>query len=195
MSEPAGAAFDASVPAWPSGREPLRVAAWMTGCCALAGWAPFWFSGAPFAWSAPANAVNRAWMILAMLTAPMATLMIVACGWQCLEIVGGSIRVANLASLYRWRAFQAQEVEEMRLVFGTGEALFVALELRLCAAPHRKWRSVRVSGFKDGSDCEIVDNRFFLAIASTLAAFGVRVPIHNLPKAYAGPLASFRRAA
>lgn len=194
MSDMAGGAFDASVPAWPSGREALRLAAWMTCCCALIGWAPFWFSGAPFAWSAPVNAVNREWMMLVMLTAPVATVMIVACGWQRLEIGGGAIRVANLASLYRRRAFHAHEVEEMRLVFGTGEALFVALELRLCAAPHRKWRSVRVSGFKDGSECEIIDNRFFLAIASTLAAFDVRVLIHNLPKAYAGPLASFRRA-
>ncbi|MEW6371584.1 MAG: hypothetical protein AB1584_11665 [Pseudomonadota bacterium] len=63
---------------------------------------------------------------------------------QSVRIDGSFVSVRNITSCFRWRKFDASEIDELQYWTGTSGDLMHCLVVSLHPAQHRSWRRVRI---------------------------------------------------
>lgn len=117
----------------------------------------------------------------------MATLVTVAVLTQVVEITGCRIRVKQMATFYRWRAFDAAEVKGMRWFIrpqGGGGTLQITLK----ASPQRNWNMLELHSLdRIGVETQ-VDTPVFLAVHAAIKRTCPGIHVINLPPDYGGAM-------
>ncbi|NRR34001.1 hypothetical protein HSX11_27880 [Oxalobacteraceae bacterium] len=137
----------------------------------------------------PAPGLDAFWMAGMMLAgAVFALLVAVPLGAQRVEIEGTTVRVRNLATLHRWRAFDLSEVTGLDLTGQGNDSFVLSLVVGLSAAPHRSWNRIDITSMRKTHGDGDLDAPVFVALVRCLARMHTDIEVGQLPPSYDGVL-------
>lgn len=137
----------------------------------------------------PIPIASAPWVIGMMLTGALLTfMMVVAMGTQRVEIDGTTVRVANLATLHRWRAFNVNDVTGLHMIGFHSGSLGLALVVQLAPAPHRAWRRIDLTSMRKTDGDSDIDSALFVTFFQAVLQARPGMEVTNLPPSYDGAL-------
>lgn len=108
---------------------------------------------------------------------------------QRVIIDGSFVQILNAASGFRWRRFDASEVETVRFVPASYEVHVHSFVVSLKPSAERRWRQVRLTSMDTAGYRGGVEAPVFLAFMRAVALSQPTLTVENLPVHYRGVLA------